>query len=206
MSEDDHPKEVATEHLRRFGGGALGPFSQMLVVGLAVCLLSLPLVTAVPALAAGALQFASHLEATDDSLKALWKRFLEAFRAGGWLVGIATVGVLALLVASAVASFQGFIPGGLVIGWITVAIAVIGAVIVSRAASLWHPGAQWQPLLIEAAELTVIDPIGSLFVLSGYGIAAVVVWMLPPLVVIAPGLVVLTLVASERRRLTKENS
>lgn len=206
MSEDDHPKEVAPEHLRRFGGGALGPFSQMLVVGLAVCLLSLPLVTAVPALAAGALQFASHLEATDDSLKALWKRFLEAFRAGGWLVGIATVGVLALLVASAVASLQGFIPGGLVIGWITVAIAVIGAVIVSRAASLWRPGAQWQPLLIEAAELTVIDPIGSLFVLSGYGIAAVVVWMLPPLVVIAPGLVVLTLVASERRRLTKENS
>jgi hypothetical protein len=38
------------------------------------------------------------------------------------------------------------------------------------------------------------------FVLLGVGVSAVVVWMLPPLVVITPGMLAVALLAAERRR------
>jgi hypothetical protein len=38
------------------------------------------------------------------------------------------------------------------------------------------------------------------FVVVGFGVSAVVVWMLPPLVVITPGMLAVALVAAERRR------
>lgn len=190
------------EHLRRFGGGAVGPFSQMLLVGLVVCGLSLPLGTAVPALAAGVRQLDAHLENEDDALRTFWGRFRAALRGGGWAVGTATAALLALLTLNASGSFQGLVPGGALIGWASIAIGAGVVLVVSRAAALWRPGAQWRTLLRDGADLAVADPVGSLFILTGYGVAVVVVWMLAPLVIITPGMVALAIVASERRRRT----
>lgn len=195
-----HADLTAPEELRRFGGGAVGPFSQMLLIGLCVCALSLPLFPAVPALAAAVRQLERHLSARDDSLRAFWRSFVDAFRSGGWWVGLGTTAVLGLLAVNASGSFQGLVPGGAAVGWVSVAAGVGVLLVVSRAAALWRPGARWGDLLREAVDVTVADPVGSVLVLTGYGVAAVVVWMLPPLVVITPGMVTVALVAAERRR------
>jgi hypothetical protein len=52
--------------------------------------------------------------------------------------------------------------------------------------------------------LALTDPIGSSFVLAGLVVSVVIVWMLPPLIVIAPGLLTVALVAAERRRSTQK--
>lgn len=188
------------EQLQRFGGGAVGPFAQMLLVGLLVCALSLPLVTAVPALAAGVGQLDAHLSARDDSLRGFWNRFVGALRQGGWWVGIATAALLVVIALNASGSFQGLVPGGALIGWASVVVGVGIALVASRAAALWHPGARWTSLLRAGADLAQTDGVGNLFILLGYGVSAVIVWMLPPLIVITPGMVALAIVASERRR------
>lgn len=190
---------IAPEQLRRFGGGAVGPFSQMLVVGLVVCALSLPLVTAVPALAAGVFHLEQHLASRGDSLGHLLRAAWLAIR-GGWWVGLLAAAVLGLLAINISAAVQGLVPGGTALVAVSGVVALGIVVVTCRAAALWRPGERWGDLLREGRELAVTDPVGSLFVILGLGVCAVVIWMLPPLVVITPGMLAIALVAAERRR------
>lgn len=190
---------MAPEQLRRFGGGAVAPFSQMLVVGLVVCGLSLPVVTAVPALAAGVFHLEQHLSARSDSLGALFRASWQAIKSGWW-VGLITAAVLGLLAINISAGAQGLVPGGTIVVVASAAVALGIVVVVCRAAALWQPGRRWGDLLREGRELAVADPIGSAFVVTGLAVSAVVIWMLPPLVVITPGMLAIALVAAERRR------
>jgi hypothetical protein len=80
-----------------------------------------------------------------------------------------------------------------------VLLAVV-VVVAARTAALWTPGARWADLVRTGARVAGSDPVGSVFVLLGVGVSAVVVWMLPPLVVITPGMLAVALLAAERRR------
>lgn len=196
----DSPAGTAPEHLRRFGGGAVGPFAQMLLVGLLVCAASLPLITFIPALAAGRAQLEAHLNAEDDSITAFWERFRGAIQGGGWAAGAATGIVIGLLVVNISGALQGLMPASTAVAVVSIVLALAILVIASRAAALWAPRVSWRDLVPTAAELSLRDMTGTLSTLTGYAVAAVVVWMLTPLVVIAPGLIALALTASERRR------
>ncbi|RMI06980.1 hypothetical protein [Cellulomonas triticagri] len=193
---------VAPEALRRFGGGALAPFSQMLVVGLVVCALALPVVTALPALAAGVHHLDRHLSARRDGWGDLARLCWSAVRTGWWL-GLAVTAVAALLALNVSAGALGLVPGGGAVAVVSAALGVALAVVAARTAALWTPGASWPALVREAAHLAWTDPVGSVFVLLGYGVSAVVVWMLPPLVVITPGMLAVALLAAERRRASR---
>lgn len=186
------------EHLRRFGGGSVALFGEMLVVGLAVTALALPLVTAVPAVAAGVHHLDRHLTARSDGLRDLLDDAWRAARTG-WRVGAGTALVLALLGMNVALGVQGLVPGGTPLAVVSGVFAVVVAAVAVRAASLWEPGADWRELLREAAYLTAADPVGTGYVLTGLGVAGVVAWMFLPLIVITPGMLAVAALAARRR-------
>lgn len=190
---------------RRFGGTGVSAFGEMLIVGLGVAVLSLPLVTLAPAVAAGVRHLDAHLDHEQDSVARLARWGLQAIRSGWWF-GAASTTVIGLLVLNAIGGVQGLLPGGTVLAAVSGALAAVVAVASLRTAALWHPRARWSELWRAGRNLFLDDPIGDVFVLFGLGVAITVVWMLPPLIVIAPGLVVVSLVAAERRRMTSTAS
>ncbi|GIT79030.1 hypothetical protein LLS1_06990 [Leifsonia sp. LS1] len=187
------------DDLRRFGGRGVGAFGGMLVIGLGITALSLPIVTIVPALAAGTRHLDEHVSAKRDSVRELASLGWAAIR-GGWLFGTIAAAVVALLLLNVVLGVEGLVPGGGVLAAVSGALAVVAAVTVGRVAARWQPGARWSQLWRRHRTDAITDPVGSLFVVAGLLVAVTVVWMLPPLIVIAPGLVAVALVAAERRR------
>jgi len=187
------------ETRRRFGGGGVAAFGEMLVVGLVVVALSLPVITFVPALAAGARHLENHLAGERDSVRDLFSLGWRAIRSG-WVFGLASMAVIGLLLMNVALSLQGVVPGGTVFALLSGALALGVLVVVCRVAALWKPGLRWSELWRNGRMVTANDPVGSVLVVVGIGVAATVVWMLPPLIVIAPGLIVVALVAAERRR------
>lgn len=190
------------EHRSRFGGGAVAPFGQMLTVGLVVCACSLPVITAVPALAGGVRHLEDHLSARADSLYDLLRSIWEAIRSGWW-VGLGTAVVVGLLGINVSLGLQDLVPGGTVFAAISALLALIILVVVSRSAALWQPGTPWSAVLRRGRDLTVEDPIGSLQVVAAFAVCGVIVWMFAPLIVITPGMLAIALVAVERRRIAR---
>ncbi|WP_348786475.1 hypothetical protein [Leifsonia sp. NPDC080035] len=201
MSRVDDRRRSAPplDGMRRFGGRGVGAFGEMLVVGLAVTALSLPIVTAVPALAAGVRHLEGHLTDRPDSVRSLFSLAWSAIRSG-WLSGLASAAVVGMLLVNVALGVQGLVPGGGALAVVSGVLAAAVAVVACRVAALWAPGSRWGSLWREGAALAVGDPVGSLLVLAGLGVGLVVAWMLPPLIVIAPGLTAVALVAAERRR------
>jgi len=197
--DDRRRPAPALDGMRRFGGRGVAAFGEMLVVGLAVTALSLPVVTAAPALAAGVRHLEAHLDDRPDSVRGLFSLAWEAIRTG-WLFGVASAAVLGLLLLNVALGSQGLIPGGEALAVVSGALAAAVAVVVCRVAALWTPGSRWSQLWRAGGAAAVGDPIGSLLVLAGIGVGLVVAWMLPPLIVIAPGLTAVALVAAEHRR------
>ncbi|NUQ91027.1 MAG: hypothetical protein HOQ43_21500 [Glycomyces artemisiae] len=199
MSARTAPKRRApAEYLVRFGGGALGLFGEMIVVGLVVTALSLPLATALAAVAAGTRHLdrhaADHGDGLGDLLSAAWR----ALRTG-WAASALTALAVGLLGLNVALGVQGLVPGGTPLAVVSAAFALVIATVAARAASLWEPSADWRDLFHEAAALTAADPVGTAYVLIGLGVAAVVAWMFLPLIVIAPGMLAVALIAARRR-------
>lgn len=181
-----------------FGGPGVARFGEMLVIGIGVTILSLPIVTIAPAFGAGARHMRAHLDDEPDSVRTFALRGLQAVRSGWWF-GTVGAAIIAFLLANTAAAAQGALPGGVPFALVNAGLATIAAVAMLRTAARWTPGARWGDLWRGSRTLVIDDPIGSAWVLMGVGVAATVVWMLPPLVVIAPGLIVVSLIAAERR-------
>ncbi|MFB9660409.1 hypothetical protein ACFQS3_11630 [Glycomyces mayteni] len=201
MSAQSAPRpRRAPDHLVRFGGGALGLFGEMIVVGLVVTALSLPLVTALAAVAAGTRHLDRHASDHGDGLGDLLRSAWRALRTG-WAASLVVALAVALLGLNVALGVQGLVPGGTPLAVVSAAFALVIAVVAVRAASLWEPSADWRDLFREAAALTTADPVGTAYVLIGLGVAAVVAWMFLPLIVIAPGMLAVALIAARRRAL-----
>lgn len=177
-------------------------FGQMLLVGLGVTLFALPLVTLLPAVAAGARHLENEVAGRADQSNGFFKLTWQAIR-GGWLYGAVTTTVLLLLACNIVFAAQNVVPGGRVLIFASGASGVAVLLLVCRAASIWLPEEPWQALFRKARILTFDDPVGTGYILAGVLGTATVVWMFPPLVVIAPGILVISLVACERQRLAQ---
>ncbi|MDF2580577.1 MAG: hypothetical protein K0S49_2156 [Microbacterium sp.] len=194
-----HKRGGSPESRAVFGGSGVAGFGEMFVVGIGVALLSLPLVTLAPAFGAGVRHFRAHLDDEPDSIRLFAVRGLQAVRSGWWF-GTACAVVIALLVLNAVGAALGALPGGVTFAVVSGGLAVVVFVAMLRTAALWTPGARWIDLWREGRAVVIDDPVGTSLVLVGVAVSATVVWMLPPLIVIAPGLIVVSLVAAERRR------
>lgn len=189
--------EGATPAVRR--GAAFALLAEVLLSGAVLAVASIPLVTAVPALAAGAGHLRAHLTGDTDSIGGLLRRLVVAQR-GLWAVGLAVPALLLVLAFDAWLAATGALPGGPVVTGVCAAVASAALVLPLRLAGTWRPGRGARAAVTEAARVSLRDPVGTLLLVAAVGVVAVVVWMLVPLVLIAPGLLALAAVGVEERR------
>jgi hypothetical protein len=174
-------------------------FGEVLLVGAVVLVLSLPIVTAVPALAVGVRHLRRFLAGEADSAGRLLRDVLPALR-DLWPLGLLAPAALLLLGYNLWFAGTGLSSGGQVVGVVSAAVGAALVVVVLRAAGTWVPGQQqwWRPLRA-AARRARLDLGGSILLLAAVVMCGVLVWMLTPLLLIVGGLLVLAMLAVENR-------
>lgn len=194
-------------------------FSETLLAGLLVLVLSIPLVTIPAAYAAGIAHLERHLSGRDDSLRALWGTFCSALR-GSWKLGITTAAAAVVIVLNLLLATVGQLPGSSVVLPATLVLAGAGAVLLLRTTAAWsdfagysistaagsgHAGTDrtaWPSALAAAKTLSLRDWTGSLLLAAALFAAVVFVWMLVALFVVVPGTLILA-AASVKMRSTR---
>jgi hypothetical protein len=186
-------------------------FSETLLAGLLVLVLSIPLVTIPAAYAAGIAHLERHLSGRDDSLRALWGTFRSALP-GSWKLGITTAAAAVVIVLNLLLAVVGQLPGSAVVLPATLFLATAGAVLLLRTTAAWSdfsgpvsPGpssAAWPSALATAKTLSLRDWTGSLLLAAALFAAVVFVWMLVALFVVVPGILILA-AASVKMRSTR---
>ncbi|WP_238598621.1 hypothetical protein [Saccharothrix sp. ALI-22-I] len=171
----------------------LALLAEVLLIGVLVCVAALPVLTALPAAAAGAVLLR---ELVDDGRTPTVRRFVvllgQAVRdpvAVAVPVVVLAVGVLDVL------ALLGGLPGASVLGPV-IGLALAGVVLVLlRTAARWNPGDRWAVLLAEPSR----DWVGYAYLVVALVVAALVIGQAPAFVVVVPGLLVFAAVAVERR-------
>ncbi|MDQ0677143.1 hypothetical protein QFZ30_000525 [Arthrobacter pascens] len=202
-------------------------FSETLLAGLLVLVLSIPLVTIPAAYAAGIAHLERHLSGRDDSIRALWGTFRSALP-GSWKLGITTAAAAVAITFNLLLAMVGQLPGRAVILPATLVLAAAGAILLLRTAAAWSDFASsasapgfghaarsqaeasqgatgkpaWPSALAAAKTLSVRDWTGSLLLASALFAAVVFVWMLVALFVVVPGMLILAS-ASVKMRSTR---
>ncbi|WLQ07243.1 Poxvirus protein I5 [Arthrobacter oryzae] len=197
-------------------------FSETLLAGVLVLVLSLPLVTIPAAYAAGIAHLGRHLSGRDDSLRALRGTFRSALP-GSWKLGITTAAAAVVIVLNLLLALAGQLPGQAVVLPATLILAAAGAVLLLRTAAAWSDDAgsaagapkvgaasatasktgasktAWPAALDAAKMLSLRDWTGSLLLAAALFAAVVFVWMLAALFVVVPGTLILASAAVKMR-------
>ncbi|MEV6175522.1 hypothetical protein AB0L99_46015 [Streptomyces sp. NPDC051954] len=186
-------------------GEIFGPrttlFADVLSIGLATTLSSLPLITAPAALstACAVLRGVSNDEpATAGRYFALLRHRL---RPGDLLAGILAIAGT-LLVAVDLALAGAGLPGARLFAIAAMTVTAIALTVALRACSRPESVSDWPTALRAAATDTVRDPAGSALVLLAVATAALCAWMMLPLAFLVPGPLALALAGVARRRET----
>ncbi|GAA1961353.1 hypothetical protein GCM10009717_30120 [Agromyces allii] len=178
-------------------------FGEVLWVGILVVACSLPIVTLPAALAAGIRHLHRFLAAEASGVR-LFLGDVRRGLPGGVAVGAAAVVLAAVLWLDVRLAASGALPGGPVVGAVGALGLVALAVALLLAASAWTPERGWRPALRSVPARFAGDPVGALYLVVALGLAAVVTWQLPPLVVPGVGCLVFAVVATgERERRTR---
>jgi hypothetical protein len=173
-------------------------FAECLTAGLLAALAALPLVTLLPALAAGCAHVKAHVDGETTAVRAFFDRVLGAVR-GGLGPSLTVVAAFGVLAADVAVVRRVELHGGGVVGAVCTAAGAGLAVVVLRAAADWSPHERWTALLRGAARRAVADPGGSLLLVVALCLLVLVTWQLLPLVVPMLGCVLMAAVAVERR-------
>jgi hypothetical protein len=173
-------------------------FGEVLLTGAVVLVLSIPVVTAVPALAVGVRHLRRFLAGEGDSAGRLLGDIVPALR-DLWPLGLLAPAALWLLGYNLWFAGTGLSSGGQVVGVVSAAVAAALVVVVLRAAGTWVPGEHWWHPLRAAARRARFDLGGSVLLLAAVVMCGVLVWMLAPLVLIVGGLLALAMLAVENR-------
>ncbi|HEU4668014.1 MAG TPA: Poxvirus protein I5 [Arthrobacter sp.] len=181
-------------------------FSETLLAGVLVLVLSIPLVTIPAAYAAGIAHLERHLSGRDDSVRGLWGTFKAALP-GSWKLGITTAAAAVVIVLNLLLAWVGQLPGREVVLPATVILAAGAAILLLRTAAGWSDAASssndgksaWRSALENAQTLSVRDWTGSLLLAAALFGTVVFVWMLAALFVVVPGTLILAAAAVKLR-------
>ncbi|MGN6442017.1 MAG: Poxvirus protein I5 [Arthrobacter sp.] len=180
-------------------------FSETLLAGVLVLVLSLPLVTIPAAYAAGTAHLERHLNGRDDSVRGLWGLFKAALP-GSWKLGITTAAAAVVIVLNLLLAWVGQLPGrGLVLP-ATLILAAGAAIVLLRTTSAWSDFTgsatgkdTWRQALEAGQAAALRDWTGSLLLAAALFCAVVFVWMLAALFVVVPGTLILAAAAVKLR-------
>jgi len=198
-------------------------FSETLLAGLLVLVLSIPLVTIPAAYAAGIAHLERHLSGRDDTVRGLWGTFRSALP-GSWKLGITTAAAAVVIILNLLLATVGQLPGSAVVLPATLLLAAIGAVLLLRTTAAWSDAAgghaadadrtpsdstpavaarlgaaAWKSALEAGKSLSLRDWTGSLLLVAALFAAVVFVWMLVALFVVVPGMLILAAASVKMR-------
>jgi hypothetical protein len=168
------------------------------MVGVVVMVLSLPVVTAVPAVAAGALHLRRHLSGQGDSLGTLLRSFGPALR-DLWGLGLVVPFVLLLTGWNLWLVSGARLAGGGVIGVVSAMVGAVTVVVALRTAGAWYPGTRGLAPVRAAALRGRGDLSGSALLVFAVVLCGVLIWMLEAFVLLVGGLLAMAAVAVEHR-------
>jgi uncharacterized membrane protein YesL len=175
-------------------------FADMLAVGLAAAVASLPLVTAPVALAAACTVLR---RAVSEDRPATLGQYVAELRAHGLvrslLAGAAVLAAAALLVLDLLLTRAG-LPGARPMSWALAVLAAGGLVVALRTAADPDVARSWRPALHRAAARSAADPSGCAWVAAAVVLCLAFVWMLPLLAPLLPGPLAFAVTAVELRR------
>ncbi|GLY07859.1 hypothetical protein [Actinoplanes sp. NBRC 101535] len=170
-------------------------FGEVLLTGVLVTLASLGLITALPAAIAGAGHLRRHINGEGGST------VYADFRAA--LAGLPGLSAgLPLLAAVLTWNLTAGRQAGPVAFTASLLVAALGAITVVRLAGSWRPGSVFA--FRSSLRQTVSDPVGSALIAGALLGAVAVGWMLPPLALVTPGLLLLAALAVNRRQMPAE--
>ncbi|UCM87338.1 hypothetical protein [Streptomyces marincola] len=173
-------------------------FGEVVITGVVVALLTVPVVTALPALAAGAAHLRRHLGGDSVRMADLLRDFGAACRTL-WPAALALSAAALLLLWNLSLAEAAVIPGSgglLVVMWLLIA---AWGVLLLRTAAAWRPERPAAGTVSVAARRMGEDVSGSVLLAFACGMAVMLVWMLLPLVLVAGGLLALAALAVEHR-------
>ena len=181
-------------------------FSETLLAGVLVLVLSIPLVTIPAAYAAGTAHLDRHLNGRDDSVRGLWGLFKAALR-GSWKLGITTAAAAVVIVLNLLLAWAGQLPGREIVLPATLVLAAGAAILLLRTASAWSDSQTsqstgkdtWHQALQTGKDISLRDWTGSLLLAAALFCAVVFVWMLAALFVVVPGTLILAAAAVKLR-------
>lgn len=169
-----------------------------MLTGIYVAVLSIPVVTALPALTAGVRHLRRFLAGESDPVAAVWAD-AKAACSGVWLVAVGSLVGFFLVGLNLWAVSTGALPGGPVVGLVSAAFGAALLLGLLRAAGDWEPGARWTSLVVAGVRGIATDVAGSALLLAGVLMAGVLVWMLKPLVLVVGGLVAFAVIGVNHR-------
>ena len=172
--------------------------AETFLVGVIVAIVSIPVVTAVPALAAAVRHLRRHLLGERDDYSRLAREIGTAVRQL-WPVGVATPAVLLVLGFNLWLAATGALPAAALVTVVSGVLSAVVLVVVLRLAGRWSPQERWSTQVRAAALRTRTDLAGSALLVSAVGLAAAIVWMLLPLLLVAGGLLALAALSVESR-------
>ena len=178
--------------------GKFSLFAEVLLTGVYVTVLSLAVVTALPAVTAGVGHLRRHLRGESDGVAELWEDFRGACT-GVWVVAVGSLVVFLLIGLNLWAVSTGALPGGTVVGFVSAGLGVALSVGLLRAAGAWAPGETWFGLVRRSVGEIGEDLVGSAMLFAAVVMCAVLVWMLEPLVIIVGGLLAFAVVGVDFR-------
>ncbi|GAA4769835.1 hypothetical protein [Microbacterium gilvum] len=162
-------------------------FGETLLTGLIVLVASLPVVTALPAVAAGARHLRRHVTGESDRIRDLVADLGLAIRRL-WLPGLVS-GLVALFLAADVVALRAFaVPGAAAVSVVLALAGAAGAVVLLRFAGSWAPDAPVRAQLRRAALESTADGTGSMLLLLAVCGAVLLVWMFPAFALLVGGL------------------
>ncbi|WP_277208007.1 hypothetical protein [Isoptericola croceus] len=215
MAARPHDPEAPRPRRRGASGGMLRSlhlFAEVAITGVLVAVGSLALVTLVPSLAAGVAHLRRELSGRETTVRRFVVEWWAAVRSL-WLLGLAVVALSVLLVGDWQLATSGIVPGAAVVATVVALFAAGAVAVVLRAVGVWSdddgepdPGMTARPALSVAAERSTDDLTGAALLAAAVVMAATLVWMLIPLVLVVGGLLALAVVGVEVRRRSLPNT
>lgn len=191
--------DISAPRGRLIGGTSrFALFAQALLVGAMVAVVSIPLVTLVPALCAAVRHLRRFLLGQGDSMRNLVADLWLAIRELWW-VGAGLVLVLAVLGFNIWLAQSGVLPAGTLVTAVNAALAAAVCVVALRLSATWTASGRAWADLRAAARRSGPDVAGTALLFSALVIAAVLIWMLRPMLLIVGGLLALAALAVEHR-------
>ncbi|SFT33975.1 hypothetical protein SAMN04487904_101265 [Actinopolyspora lacussalsi subsp. righensis] len=193
-------------------GGQRGPFgagfelfADMLGIGVATTLASLPVITVPAAVSTGCGQLRARSEGRrtpdgDGYFRTLTRRLGSARGPADLLAGLVMtlLGGVLIIDLLLIRGTQGIPGSGIVTVTLTLLVATLAAVCL-RAVALPESERGWLAALRSSARASVLDPLGSVLLLAAVAVAALCVWMMPVLVVLILGPLILAATAVQAR-------